>query len=245
MKLSVPILLVLVVSVAIGCTSDPKPAKSAGTGGSAATGGAPALGGISAVGGGSGSSGQLGSGGTPVDGAAAIDLAAPVGQTISGTVDGAVQGEGRSVVLVWEVSSGSPDYAYKFGEGTVANGRFSITLPGDPPAEAINSYGVGIAVVVVLPAGKTLADGKLSNADFGAASIAGISSRYSVIWKAATLNLPSTPPADFWPLSFPTGYACGVCTAKPDGGSFERFAPSVCDHLQITTYSVDEMCNWT
>jgi len=205
---------------------------------SVGTGGASGFDGPSATGGSLDAGG--GSGGTTVT---PVDAAAPAGQTISGTVDSDVQGEGRSVVLIWEVSSGSPDYAYKFGEGTVVNGRFSITLPGDPPAAAINSWGVGIAVVVVLPAGETLADGKLST--FGAADVAGVSSRHSVVWKAATLNLPSTPPADFWPLSFPAGYACGACTAKPDGGSFERFTPSACDHIQITTYNIDEMCNWT
>lgn len=59
-------------------------------------------------------------------------------------------------------------------------------------------------------------------------------------------NLPSILPADFWPVSFPVGYACGACTPKPDGGSsFEGFAPSPCDQVEITTYTTDLMCDWT
>jgi len=167
------------------------------------------------------------------------------GQTIRGPVDSEVQGEGRTAVLLWEVLSGSPEYLYKFGDGTVANGQFSITLPSEPPADAINSFGLGIAFVAVLPAGQTIADGKLAVDPFTPDNMAGISTRYSVIWRAQTLSLPSTAPVDFWPLSFPEGYACGACTPKPDGGSFEAFAPTSCDHVQITTYDIDQMCNWT
>jgi hypothetical protein len=166
-------------------------------------------------------------------------------QTISGPIDREVQGEGKTAVLIWEVSSGSPDYAYKFGEGTVADGRFSITLPSDPPADAINSFGLGIAIVMVLPAGQTMADGKLAADAFNIHDMAGVSTRYGVIWRAQTLSLPSTAPEDFWPLSFLAGYACGACTPKPDGGSFEGFAPTSCDQVQLTTYDIDQMCNWT
>jgi hypothetical protein len=180
-----------------------------------------------------------------VAGAGCSKSETPGGQAIRGPVDSEVQGEGRTAVLLWEVSSGSPDYVYKFGEGTVANGRFSIALPGNPPADAINSFGVGIAIIVVLPAGKTLADGKLAANAFTPDDMAGVSTRYSVIWRAQTLSLPSTAPEDFWPFSFPPGYACGACTPKPDGGSFEGFAPTSCDQIQITTYDIDQMCNWT
>jgi hypothetical protein len=167
------------------------------------------------------------------------------GRIISGSVDPTVQGDGLTAAIIWEVSSGSADYAYKFGEATVTNGRFSITLPGDPPAEAINSYGIGVAVVVVVAPGVTLPDGKLAANTLGT-DIVGISARNSVIWRAKTLDLPeSGPPPDWWPLQFPTGLACGACTPAPDGGSFEGFAPTSCDQLQVTVLDTANVCNWT
>ena len=167
------------------------------------------------------------------------------GQTLSGSVDAAVQGEGLTAAVFWEVATGSPDYAYKFGEGIVTNGRFSITLPGDPPTEAINSFGIGVGIVVVLAPGVTLPDGRLAP-DVLAADIVGISARNSVIWRAKTLDLPeSGPPPNWWPLGFPQGLACGACTPRPDGGSFDGFAPTACDQLQISAVNTASVCNWT
>ena len=173
------------------------------------------------------------------------DAGATHGQTVSGGVDPAVQGEGLVAAIIWEVSSGSADYAYKFGEGTVTNDRYSITLSGDPPAEAINSFGLGIAVVVVLAPGVTLPDGKLAPTVLST-DIVGISARNSVIWRAETMNLPeSGPPPDWWPLGFPQGLACGACTPRPDGGSFDGFAPTTCDQMQINLVVPENVCNWT
>jgi hypothetical protein len=173
------------------------------------------------------------------------DAGATPGQTVSGGVDPAVQGEGLMAAIIWEVSSGPLDYTYKFGEGIVTNGRYSITLSGDPPTEAINSFGVGIAVVMVLAQGVTLPDGKLEPTALST-DIVGISARNSVIWRAKTLNLPeSGPPPDWWPLGFPQGLACGVCTPRPDGGSFDGFAPTACDQLQVNLVVTENVCNWT
>jgi hypothetical protein len=233
MRCPSPVSFVLFAYVAFGCTSNRGGADgAAGTGGAVTTGGA--------------GGGAIASGGAGGTGGTGVDAAAPVGLTISGPVDSQVQGEGRQVVLLWEVSSGSPDYFYKFGESLVTKGRFSITLPTEPPAEAINSFGIGIAIVVVLPAGTTLADGKLVASTFKTEMLAGVSSRYGVIWRAKTLELPSKVSPDFWGVSFPVGYACGACTPKPDGGSsFEGFAPTACDHVELTTYAMADMCNWT
>jgi hypothetical protein len=147
--------------------------------------------------------------------------------------------------MIWTVSSGSPDYAYKFGEGTVTNGRFAITLPSDPPAEAVESFGIGIGIVMVLAPGVVLPDGKITTA-FSAADILGLSTRGSVVWRAKSLNLPDVgPPPGWWPLSFPVGYACGACTPAPDAGGFDGFAPTSCDQIQINAYVQADVCNWT
>jgi hypothetical protein len=168
------------------------------------------------------------------------------GWKVSGSVDPTVQAEGLTATLVWEVSSGTTDYGYKYGEATISNGRFSIALPNDPPAEAINSFGIGIAVVMVLGPGVTLPDGKIAASVFSSADIVGISARYSVIWRAKTLDLPeSGVPANFWPLQFPQGLACGACTPAPDGGGFDGFTPTACDQLQIAVFDTANVCNWT
>ena len=182
---------------------------------------------------------------TAFTGCASPKTAPAQGVVVSGSVDDAVGGEGRTAAIIWMVSSGSPDHAYKFGEGTIANGRFSITLPGDPPAEAVNSFGLGIAMVLVPPPGVTWPDGKLDASVFGP-DIAGISARDSVIWRAKSFDFgDAAPPPDWWPLSFPPGLSCGTCTPAPDGGSFDGFAPFACDQLQINAYGTVEVCNWT
>ena len=66
--------------------------------------------------------------------------------TISGTLvdrtSKPVPGSTR-VVVAWVVSSGSPDYTYVYGEGTLQEqvGTFSLTFDAPPPAAALNSSG--------------------------------------------------------------------------------------------------------
>src|SRR5688572_6696192 len=70
-------------------------------------------------------------------------------------VDGVVTGTppaGAKVLVLWEVTSAA-DYLYKYGEGESSGAAFALSLPGDPPAEALNqsgggSLGVGILVLV-------------------------------------------------------------------------------------------------
>ena len=168
------------------------------------------------------------------------------GVVVSGSVDDAVGGEGRTAAIIWMVATGSPDYGYKFGEGTIANGRFSIALPADPPAEAVNSFGLGIAMVLVPLPGVTWPDGRLSESDLGSV-ISGISARHSVIWRAKSLDLGDAGVREdvSWPYQFPAGLSCGTCTDAPDGGSFDGFAPFACDQLRIDAYGAVEVCNWT
>jgi len=170
----------------------------------------------------------------------------PALRTLSGTVDATLPDEAQTAVIIWEVSSGSPDYVYKFGEGTVSGGRLSITLPSDPPVEAINSYGLGVGLVAVLVPGVTLPDGKVAAGISAADILAGVSPDRSVIWRAETFDFGgATPPADFWPSDFPPGLSCGACTPRPDGGSFDGFAPAACDGIQVTAFGTADICNWT
>jgi hypothetical protein len=190
--------------------------------------------------------GLLTSGLLAMAGCDAKESSTPALHTVSGSVDATVPSEAQTAVIIWEVSSGSPDYVYKFGEGAVTGGRFSIVLPSDPPAEAINSYGLGVGLVAVLVPGVALPDGKIAAGIAAADVLAGVSPDRSVIWRAETFDFGgATPPADFWPLGFPPGLSCGACTPRPDGGSFDGFAPAACDGIQVTSFGTADVCNWT
>jgi hypothetical protein len=163
-----------------------------------------------------------------------------VGFAVSGMVEpGLLDAEGRTAALIWSVSSGSPDYEYKFGEATIRNGQFSIQLPTDPPVDATNSYGMGVGIVLVLASGVSLPDGKVTT-NLSKSDILGISAQYAVIWLSATATLPDNS----WPKSFPQGYACGVCV--PSDASFDAFAATGCDQLKVEANSSSPtICNWT
>jgi len=182
-----------------------------------------------------------GGGGTPdaptqVD--AAIDGAlidAPMGAlTVSGTVATGGPATGVTVVL-WQVTSGSPDYTWKYGMGTSSGTMFMVTVGMTPPAEAINSYGVGVGIVGLLPAGTTIPDGMVTSSQLMTASF---SDRYAIIYRAPTANAGVVP----WITPFPEGLSCGRCVDEATG--FDTFTPVACPMVQII-HGAQMVCNWT
>src|SRR5438128_413220 len=115
---------------------------------------------------GCGDDGGGGGGGNPdardqldvaIDTPATID--GPAGSfTVAGTVAAGGPATGVTVVL-WQVTSGSPDYTWKYGMGSATGTMFMVTLDMVPPPQAINSYGIGVGIVGLLPAGTTIPDG--------------------------------------------------------------------------------------
>src|SRR5262245_1503255 len=63
------------------------------------------------------------------------------------------------VEVAWSVSSGSPDYLYVFGSGPTSGNTFSLSLDKAPPAEALNSYGIGVGIVFLFPTATTVPEG--------------------------------------------------------------------------------------
>jgi hypothetical protein len=193
--------------------------------------------------------GDDGGGSTPSDGAgsgsgsdaAAID--APIDTSIDSpgggpfTASGPITttGPANPVFVAWQVTSGSPDYLWKFGEGTSTATTFMVTMGSNPPAQAINSYGLAIGLVVMLPDGIALPpDGMIDDNDFDPIAATG---NHWIIFKAPGASLPG------WPESFPEGYACGVCVPA-SSGPFDSFAVTACDGLQMVR-SLNDVCNWT
>ncbi len=145
----------------------------------------------------------------------------------------------KDVMLLWTVSSGSPDYVYKFGEGTADGESFELSLDGDPPAEAINSYGIGVAIVSTIPDGMDIPeDGKLDG-DIVETYFDGnplISNEKAIIFKSAGEGLD-------WSDDFSDGYTCGQCVRGGEG-DFDSFEPGSCDDFDLSVES-DAFCDWT
>jgi hypothetical protein len=152
----------------------------------------------------------------------------------SGTIT--TSGPANPVFVAWQVTSGSPDYLWKFGEGTSTATTFMVTMGSNPPAQAINSYGLAIGIVVMLADGVALPpDGVLDDNDFEPIALTG---NHWIIFKATGATAPG------WPETFPDGYACGVCVPASGGSTFDSFAVTACDGLEMVRNS-DDACNWT
>lgn len=169
-------------------------------------------------------------------------------RSVKGSVIGTQIPQQAKAVVIWSVSSGSPDYSYKYGEGTFRDAKFTVSLPGDVPTEAINSYGIGIGVVALVPPGTPIPDGRVSGGEHdGQATgaeleVLGFTTEYAIIWKTASARDLS------WSSSFPVGMSCGICLPAVEGEVFDSFVPIDCSTVKIETASdPDELhaCNWT
>src|SRR5690349_12176185 len=80
--------------------------------------------------------------------APAVTIDAPTGGpfTATGTVvatGGATVPATGHVMAMWTVSSGSPDYIYKFGDGTATGATHTLSFPSLPPTAALNLGATG------------------------------------------------------------------------------------------------------
>jgi hypothetical protein len=167
----------------------------------------------------------------PID--APIDSSGGGAFSVAGIVGTGAPATG-STVVIWVVSSGSPDYIYKFGQGTSTGAQFIASFSTVPPAAAINSYGIGIGIVAVLAPGTTIpADGMIDEMVLDGA---GFTTDYAIIYKTATATNLS------WTVSFPVGYSCGRCVRASSG--FDSFEVTTCSTVEVDMTPTDA-CNWT
>jgi hypothetical protein len=148
--------------------------------------------------------------------------------------------ETAKAVVVWSVSSGTPDYGYIYGEGTATRGGFSVAFDAPPPPEAVNSYGVAVGELVLVPSSFEVPKGKITSSE--QIELLGISTRHAVIWKAGS------PERINWMQKFPDGFACGQCKAATGEETFDSYEPVSCSEIEIETATdLDtlEGCNWT
>ncbi len=192
--------------------------------------------------------------GTPSDAGSTVDASAPVdgssgpGIDISGAIAaGATVPAGAKVIVIWSVSTTSPDYEYKFGEGTATASGFTVHFAGTPPADAVNNAGgglmLGVGTVVLVSADTTIPDGRLATA-FDLSTALGASPQGAIIWREGNFSGTGTTWPDAFPMSMVT---CGACMAATMPMTFDAFTPADCSTLEVmvgdpTTFS---FCNWT
>ncbi|WP_437730504.1 hypothetical protein [Sorangium sp. So ce1335] len=205
-----------------------------GTGGSTGEGGNNGEGGSTGEAGNNGEGGGTGEGGNDGEGGGGTD-----GFSFTGPITGDAVPEDAEVIVAWVVSSSSPDYAFRFGEGSVAGATFTVGVGADPPSEAINSYGVGVGVVMLLEPGTEVPEGELDEAVIEAA-ILGATPQHAIIWRD-----PSSQGPD-WSDDFPDGFGCGRCVPADEG--FDTFEPVECSEVEVqatSDFASLQFCNWT
>lgn len=163
--------------------------------------------------------------------------------TVSGTVNnrsGVAIPQNARIVVAWVVSSGSPDYTYVFGEGTLRNGSsgFSVRFDEPPPPEALNSNGLGVGIPLLV-AGSDIQPGmRLEDADLS--SIRGAAGQYAIIYVA-------DDPAGLqdWVTRFPRGYSVGRGVKRAN--QFDAFEPVAPGSVELIVDDLEniEFVNWT
>ncbi len=174
--------------------------------------------------------------------------------TVTGTVSikpGMTVPETAKLSAIWSISSGSPDYAYVFGRGSVdlSTMTFSITFDATPPPLALNDYsshgapslGVGY---IALADFTTLEPHMLTETE--SKSVYGAVMNMGVIYIGGDPAKFNTGSEILWPAAFVNGYAMGE--GKETSEMFDIFVRTTATSfvLRITDdQSEFKFPNWT
>lgn len=143
------------------------------------------------------------------------------------------QTENGSSIGLWLVSSPPPAYYFKLGDGSTAGNQFGLAFPTDPPADAINDDGIGVALVGLLPGIATIGDGVV---ELSQLRLIGLTTNHAVIFKT-----PEATGAE-WAVQFPAGFSCGRCV-RDAGDGLDAFEPTPCVLIVIEAV-FDDPCRW-
>lgn len=149
--------------------------------------------------------------------------------------------EASEAIVAWNVTSGPSDYAYVWGRAPLQNGAFKLDMAGPPPAEALNSNGLGVGLILIVPRSSGILDGRQSEADEDKfESVVGASERHAIIYldraqaeAALSATAGATPEEaarahDHWLFDFAQGYSCGVGKEAQPEEKFDSFVPVDC-----------------
>jgi hypothetical protein len=165
------------------------------------------------------------------------------GFVVSGTIQnntGQPIPAGTRLLVGWTVTSGSLDYSYTFGEGTIdaAAGTFRIVFNEPPPPEALNTGGLGVGIIV---ATTNPAVGNGFHLDqLSPSELVGAAGRYGIIYIAdPNIQIP------LWATAFTPGYGVGVGVDAVNG--FDIFQPTSQTGvvLIIDNLANIDFVNWT
>jgi len=167
------------------------------------------------------------------------------GFVVSGSIQNNTQTEippNARLLVVWVVSSGSPDYSYVFGEGTINRdaGTFEVGMTDPPPAAALNAGALGVGIVVVTTNATVSTGDDLE--DIPEEDMLGAAGWYGVIYVG---DPAAAEQVRIWSADFDSGYGVGVGEEVP--GSFDRFVPTNASSvlLIIDDLSNITFVNWT
>ncbi|HET9387426.1 MAG TPA: hypothetical protein VFO67_19980 [Gemmatimonadales bacterium] len=181
---------------------------------------------------------------TMVAAAACGDGTGPEGFVVTGRIENNTLAPipvNTRLLAVWGVSSGTPDYGYVFGEGTINRlaGTFRIRFDQPPPDDALNMGELGVAFLIATT-DQSLTQGRLPSGPIG---YAGLTARYAVIF------LKSENASQFrsWATLFDIGYSVGVGVEALPGETFDTFRPDSPSSpvLIIDVPANIDIVNWT
>lgn len=164
--------------------------------------------------------------------------------TISGTIqirNGTTVPSNARVLVIWGVSSASPDYSYVFGEGTVhAGGHFTVTFTTNPPDDALNNDRLGVGLIIATT-DQTLGQGQVPS-DYTFPGFLGMSEDHSVVFVNTSFGAPGVRP---WESGFTSGYNLGEVQRSSTGlDAFRRVALTAA-RLVIDALDNLNPPNWT
>ncbi len=151
---------------------------------------------------------------------------------VDGFADVALPQRG-AVVALWEVKTASPPYFYKYGDGIRVGSQFSLGWDADPPPDAIDADGIGVAIFVLLPEFTTVPDGKTRLSEL---PVQGVSSDTGVVYKLATATGPA------WSEALPPRFSCVRCV-RSQTGELDGFELLPCAGV-ILEGPASPRCDW-
>jgi hypothetical protein len=149
------------------------------------------------------------------------------------------------VHAIFDVSSGSPDYAYVFGSGTVnlSDSTFKLVFTQAPPTDALNSYGLGVGIIALTA--DNVAEGKVEGdaIDSLQNNIIGFAEDYGLIYLSKSPD--SVALGRQWAKNFKTGFNTGKGIRKDQG--FDEFEPTEPNLIEIVIDAFRNLdwVNWT
>lgn len=159
---------------------------------------------------------------TPLDSVFEVDGAARVLVPQRGTV-----------VALWEIRTPSEIYYYKYGVGLREGPGFTLEWIADPPPEAINDDGIGVAIFALLPDQTVVDDGEYTLREL---PIQGISGSTAVIYKLSTAAGPA------WSEALLPRFSCARCV-RSAAGTGDRFELAPCASVTLEEPAAP-LCDW-